>query len=200
MRARILIIEDIVSDAKLLELEVLKYNPDFVIKITDSLEQMKKELNEFKPNVILSDFDLKYFNAFHILRHLKNSKLNIPCIVVTGVINDEETVAQLILEGAVGFIQKKDLSHIRTSLKRVFDSVNSSFDTNFDIYESKLKLLFKIREMQCNFNNLAIDTPEIARLNEDFIQFTEQMIVEIKSSYTSLPLLSRNDLLGDTDI
>ncbi len=189
MKVRILIIEDVDTDAQLLKLEVLKYDPEMEIMISNSMEGLSELLLSFDPNVILSDFDLKTFNAFDVLELLAKLDLNIPCIIVTGVINDEEIVAKLILKGAIGFIQKKDLSHIRSSLHRVLSDLNTSFTSNFDTYEQKLRLLFKLKEMQFNFNKLAMDIPEISGIQQEFMEFTDQMMKEIEGSYSKLPLL-----------
>ncbi len=191
MEIKILIVEDVPTDAKFLELEVLKYNADADIQVTNSIEGLKASLNDFRPNVILSDFDLRSFTAFEVLEILKNHTTSIPCIIVTGVINDEETVARLVLNGAVGFIQKKDLSHIRLSLRRVLENLDHSFSSNFETYEGKLKMLFKLREMQFDLKRLSLDLPELGEFQGEFSTFAEEMMIDIQKSYEGLPLLKR---------
>ncbi len=190
--ARILIIEDNHADAKLIEHETIKFNSSVITRIINSLDDLIISISEFSPNIILSDFDLRSFNAFDVLNIIENSDQNIPCVIVTGVINDEETVARLVLKGAVGFIQKKNMSHLKEKLHQVLVELDNSFSTNFEIFESKLELLHRIRKIQFDFNQIVLNLPELSEFNTDFSENMEDIIVEIEGLYKKLPLLKGN--------
>ncbi len=187
--ARILIIEDNDIDAKLIERETIKFNSSVVVKIVKSLDDLISAISTFKPNVILSDFDMRTYNAFDVLNIIENSGLNIPCVIVTGIINDEETVARLILKGAVGFIQKKNMFHLKQKLHQVLVELDNSFSTNFEIFENKLQLLHRIRKVHFDLDQMAQKLPELSEFNAEFNNNIEDIITEIESLYKKLPLL-----------
>ncbi len=185
---RILIVEDNSIDAELIRLEVLKFNSESVIEMADNFKDFERSYKVFKPHIILCDFDLKRHNAFDVLDVLSNDNFKTPCVIITGVINDEETVAKLILNGAVGFIQKKDITHIRLELKRILIELDTSFSSNFNIVESKLRLIHRIKTIQANFYKLAMEMPSLMSFNEEFNENMEDLTNELESWFKNLPL------------
>jgi len=60
---RILILEDVPADAELEEHELRKSGLVFTSKVVDTREAFLKELDEFFPDLILSDYDLPSFGS-----------------------------------------------------------------------------------------------------------------------------------------
>lgn len=105
---KILIIEDTESDADLLLRELKKSGFIFTFKIVQTRESFEKALNNFNPNLILSDFNLPLFDglsAFHIKQKIVP---HIPFIIVSGAIGEERAV-ELIKIGVTDYTPKDKL-------------------------------------------------------------------------------------------
>lgn len=114
---RILLIEDYPEDAGLLKRELQKQNLEFELKISDSLENMEKLLFEYKPEVILADYNLNGFSGLDALNLLKKHNLDIPFIIVSGQIG-EETAVQAMKEGVHDYIMKGKLTRLGVAIER----------------------------------------------------------------------------------
>src|ERR1700741_1596296 len=86
---RVLLLEDVSTDADLIKRELRKSGIAFTARCIDTKEQFLRELETFKPQVILSDFSLGQFNAFEALEMLEQSGLDLPFILVTGSQSEE---------------------------------------------------------------------------------------------------------------
>ena len=78
-------------------------------------EGFLKELAEFSPDVIISDFSMPQFTALDALRLLNERKMDLPFIVVTGTGSEEVAVACL-KEGAYDYVVKENLKKLPISL------------------------------------------------------------------------------------
>src|SRR5437773_4234223 len=81
---RVLLVEDVSTDAELIKRELRKSGIGFVARCVDTKEEFLDGLQEFKPQVILSDFSLGQFNALEALELLEQRRLDLPFILVTG--------------------------------------------------------------------------------------------------------------------
>ena len=68
---RILILEDSPADAELEEHELRKSGLQFISKIVDTKEAFLKELDEFSPDIILSDYAMPSFSGSAALSIVK---------------------------------------------------------------------------------------------------------------------------------
>jgi PAS domain S-box-containing protein len=118
---RILMLEDVATDAELIERELRQGQIQFNCRCVDTPEDFCRELEEFSPNIILSDFSLPQFNALRALHLVKESGLDVPFILVTGSQSEEVAVA-CIREGADDYILKSSLrrlpSAVRSALRK----------------------------------------------------------------------------------
>ncbi|MGH7807891.1 MAG: response regulator, partial [Thermodesulfobacteriota bacterium] len=64
---RILIVEDVPSDLELVERELRKAKLAFRTKQVDTREAFLKELKDFTPDIILSDYSLPSFDGMSAL-------------------------------------------------------------------------------------------------------------------------------------
>ena len=119
---KILIIEDTEADSDLLLRELKKFGFVFTFEITQSRESFKKSLVEFKPNLILSDFNLPTFDglsAFYIKQEINP---DIPFIIVSGTIGEERAV-ELIKIGITDCAQKDKLFTLGQKIVRALKEV-----------------------------------------------------------------------------
>src|SRR5438128_1421567 len=121
---RILVIEDTVTDAELVEHELRKAKIVFASKRVDTKEGFLRELEEFAPDLILSDYSLPQFNGLDALRLLKERNNSTPFILVTGSLTEEVAVA-CMKEGANDYILKKSLKRLPTAVLNALAKIES---------------------------------------------------------------------------
>ncbi|HWP59396.1 MAG TPA: EAL domain-containing protein [Candidatus Acidoferrales bacterium] len=112
---RLLLIEDVATDAELVCHELRKAKIDFRWRRVETKEAFLNELEAFAPHAILADYHLPRFNAMEALRLLKQRKLDIPFILVTGS-QSEEVAVECMREGADDYILKTSLKRLPSAL------------------------------------------------------------------------------------
>ncbi len=114
---KVLIIED--SEADVLpiihELKKGDYHP--VYERVETSASVQKALREKSWDVILCGYDLPQFNASTAIALLKETKIDIPIIVVSGAVGEENAV-DCLLAGASDFVLKGNLSRLCPAVKR----------------------------------------------------------------------------------
>jgi len=121
---KILLLEDSLDDAILIEREIEKAGIVFTSLVVNKRIEFENALKEFKPDVILSDHSLPQFNsieAFKIFKeHQKDSDLLVPFILVTGHVSEEFAV-QSLKSGVDDYILKDRLKRLPVSIKHVLE-------------------------------------------------------------------------------
>ncbi len=109
---RILMLEDSEDDEMLVRYELEKLREPYFLKRVYKQETFIDALENFNPDIILSDYNLPAFNGHEALE-LKQfySHEIIPVLFVTGFLGEEKAV-ELIKKGANDFILKDNLSRL----------------------------------------------------------------------------------------
>lgn len=105
---RILILEDVATDAELMERELRKTEIPFTSRRVETKESFLKELNDFSPDIILADYKVPLFDGMSALKLARELAPSIPIIIVTGALRDEKA-ADCIKEGAADYVVKHHL-------------------------------------------------------------------------------------------
>src|SRR5437870_378078 len=104
---QVLLLEDRAADAELMVRELRKagYEPDW-----QRVETEREFTLRLVPNldIILSDFNLPGFNALQALRILAASGVDVPLIIVSGSLGDEQAV-ECLRQGATDYLLKDRL-------------------------------------------------------------------------------------------
>jgi len=110
MPLRMLILEDRPEDAELMLYELRKagFQPEVHRVDTEADFQAQLAAN---PDIILADYSLPQYGARQALQYLQERGLDIPFIVVTGALNDEEAAA-CIKEGATDYLRKDRMARL----------------------------------------------------------------------------------------
>ncbi|NQT24254.1 response regulator [candidate division KSB1 bacterium] len=116
----ILILEDVSTDAKLIELELKNAKLPILTKQVTNKEQFVKALDEFNPDLILSDYSLPEFTGMSAIEMAQERDKHIPLIVVTGAI-DEETAVDCMKAGAVDYVLKDHLGRLVPAVKSALE-------------------------------------------------------------------------------
>jgi len=103
---KILFAEDSAEDVELAEMELRRAGMDFESKRVESKPEFLNELISFKPDVVISDYNLPGFTGMDILKLvLENSPLT-PVIIQTGSLNEEIAVG-CMKAGAFDYVLKR---------------------------------------------------------------------------------------------
>ncbi|MBL7858441.1 MAG: PAS domain S-box protein [Cyclobacteriaceae bacterium] len=119
-KTKILHLEDQSSDAFLVERILNRANIESELKLVSSREDYILALEEFVPELILSDHNLPAFDSIEALKILRKSNLKIPFILVTGTVSEEFAV-EAMLAGADDYILKDRLQRLPVAIQRVLE-------------------------------------------------------------------------------
>lgn len=110
---RILILEDRVSDADLLEYALLDAGFVFTSLWASNKQAFLQGLEEFSPDLIISDYDLPQYNGALALTESKARLPEVPFILVTGALyKDPEKVGKILALGASDYVLKDHLDQL----------------------------------------------------------------------------------------
>ncbi|HOV62601.1 MAG TPA: response regulator, partial [Spirochaetia bacterium] len=114
---RALIVEDSEDDVLLLIRELKRGGYDMQFERVDTAEALRSALAKQKWDIIVSDYNMPHFTAFDALQLLKETKLDIPFIIVSGAIG-EETAVEMMRAGAHDFVRKGNLARLVPAIER----------------------------------------------------------------------------------
>ena len=113
---RILILEDVPMDAELMEYELSRTRIPFLSRRVDSRDSFLRELDDFQPDLILSDYTLPRFDGMTALSLARERVPSIPFLIVTGSVN-EETAVGCMKAGATDYLLKSNLARIGPAIE-----------------------------------------------------------------------------------
>lgn len=114
---RILIVEDNKTDVDLLHRELAKAEFSFESEVVESRVPFENALKNFSPHIILSDFSLPVFNGIAALKIAQQTCPEIPFIIVSGTIGEENAV-ELIKNGLTDYVLKDKLFSLLPKITR----------------------------------------------------------------------------------
>jgi PAS domain S-box-containing protein len=117
---RILILEDVPMDAELVEYELERASIPFLSRRVDSRDSFLRELEEFGPDLILSDYTLPRFDGMTALSLARERVPSIPFLIVTGSVN-EETAVGCMKAGATDYLLKSNLARIGPAIEAALE-------------------------------------------------------------------------------
>src|SRR5437763_7859990 len=120
---RILILEDIALHAELMERELHKANLLFSARRVVTKEDFLKELQIFKPDLILSDYHLPAFDGLSALSIAQERCPDVPFLFVSGTIG-EELAIETLKRGATDYILKQRMMHLAPAVQRALREVS----------------------------------------------------------------------------
>jgi two-component system NtrC family sensor kinase len=112
----VLVVEDETADFDLVVRGLKSSGIDAVCRRVDAEEDYRNQL-QARPDIILSDYVLPSFGALHALQLLADSGLDIPLIVLTGMVS-EETVVESMKRGAADYLLKDRMTRLGPAVRR----------------------------------------------------------------------------------
>ena len=179
---RVLLIEDSHEDAKLImrELHRAGFDPD-VCRVDAEADYLVAL--QSNPDIILADYTMPQFSGLRALDLLKKQRLEIPFILVSGTIGDEQAVAA-IKRGATDYLLKDRLA-------RLGSAVSHALKENITRKESE-RAEEAMRESEHKYRHLFEHLSEAAFL----IDSATGRILDTNACAGTMLGYSRADILG----
>ncbi len=106
---RILILEDSIVDAQLIEFELQEAGLVFTPNLVKTQHEFIQALQDFSPNIILSDYSISpTYNGSMALEQAKRARPDIPFILVSGHVT-EDLAIEILAHGATDYVLKHRL-------------------------------------------------------------------------------------------
>lgn len=108
---KILLVEDNIDDAEIIKRHLAKAGLKFSYTLVETRRDYMNALNEFKPELIISDYNLPTFNGMQALLMRKDMAPMVPFVLVTGSLN-EDIAVECMKAGADDYVIKENLTRL----------------------------------------------------------------------------------------
>jgi PAS domain S-box-containing protein len=119
-RVKILFVEDLPADAEMARREILKGGIDFTYELVDTEPGFRKQLDEFKPDIVVSDYSMPTFDGMSALKITRAHAKHLPFVMLTGSMNEETAVA-CMKAGANDYVIKEQIKRLPFAIKEAID-------------------------------------------------------------------------------
>ncbi len=178
-----LILEDSLTDAKLILREIKKPFPAIEHKVISSKADFFSELNsDRKISFILSDYNMPSFRGTDAYRILKQEGIDIPFLLITGSVKDEVAVEMLEL-GLDDYILKDRMSRLVPAIKAAIEKQRLRIE--------RKKILDNLKESERKYSTLAEISP-VGIFRKD----AEGKCVYVNKKYCELTGLKEEETFG----
>ncbi|HEY6862532.1 MAG TPA: EAL domain-containing protein [Burkholderiales bacterium] len=114
---RVLVIEDVAADVELELHELRRFGLRCEGRCVETEPDFRRELEDFRPHVILSDFSMPHFDGMTALAIARERHAEIPFIFVSGTIGEEYAIRAL-KNGATDYVLKTNLVRLPPAVER----------------------------------------------------------------------------------
>lgn len=152
---KILIVEDVPFDAELIERVLQKEGFHFSSRRVETRDGFIQALDEFLPDLILSDHSLPQFDSMSAFSIVKEKCPEVPFVLVTGSVSEEFAV-ECMKAGVDDYILKSSLVRLPSSINNIFSK--KKIIKERDIVESLNKRLKRVSENLKETNRDLVDS------------------------------------------
>lgn len=149
---KILIAEDVPTDAELVKREINKSFFKVTYKVVETRSDFTKAVIHFQPDLVITDYRMPTFDGMSALKIVIDLSPFTPVIVVTGSLN-EEIAVNCLKSGAVDYVLKE-------SLKRIGQAVLNALEQKLAKQE-KIKAEKALAESEERFRRLAENAQDL---------------------------------------
>lgn len=156
---RILNIEDSEQDVALITRHLSRAGYVLTSERVETPEAMKAALETRKWDVILCDYSMPHFDALSALALLKEMKLEVPFIIISGTVG-EEVAVEAMRAGAQDYLMKDNLVRLVPAIEReLYEAENRRERRRAE--EERAKLILQIESQRQRLNNIVANVPGI---------------------------------------
>jgi PAS domain S-box-containing protein len=160
-KLRVLMLEDTSTDAELTERELRKAGIAFTSMRVETRDAFVRAIEEFRPDIILSDYKLPDFNGMTALEIVQRTHPEVPVVMVTGALSDIEAV-ELIHAGAKDYVLKDRLARLAPAVQRALSAEQGA--------RARKAAEKALRESEAKFRTLVESTSDwIWEINEQSV-------------------------------
>lgn len=123
-KLRILLLEDNVSHAEIVEHVLRDGGLDFVLTRVETRDAFEDQLQHNAPDLVLSDYALPSFDGYTALSIAKEKLPEVPFIFVTGTMG-EEVAIETLKNGATDYVLKTRLGRLVPSVRRALSEAEA---------------------------------------------------------------------------
>lgn len=150
---KVLMLEDLKTDQELIKRGVLKVAPNAMFIIAQNKEEFEDKINWGGPDVILSDYNIPGYNGLQALLLVREKMPHVPFVFITGTLNNEEKVADAMLNGASGYILKNDLASLPAKLEQVLLREEAKFQEREVVLQRQRRKQLLLQKLQALVQN-----------------------------------------------
>lgn len=177
---RLLIVEDSAVDAKLLVRHIQREGYKVFSRRVDTAIEMQEALATEQWDIIISDYSMPQFSGIDALHLLESTKIDIPFIMVSGVMGEETAVA-VMRAGAHDYIMKDSLQRLVPTIER-------------EIREAERRQALRVAKEQINLLSQALAQSSSLVMMTD----TKGTIEYINPTFTQVTGYHVDDVIGDS--
>lgn len=107
-------------DARLIQHNIKAHGMDATFRLVSSRKDFEAALSEDEFDLVLVDFHLPDINALQAIQLLKENGINLPILLVSGLISGESAV-EVVKAGASDYILKDHLPRLVPAIRRALD-------------------------------------------------------------------------------
>ncbi len=167
---KVFVLEDMPVDLELVKRQARKFNPSVLFAVARHRGEFEEKVVTFQPDIVLSDYNLPDMNGLEALLYVREHLDSTPFIFITGILNDEEKVAEAILNGASGYLLKENLRNLPELLESVVQQNQQAMAKREVEWERRRTNQIKLRKSiamlkQINFpgtDEIALSLQEVA--------------------------------------
>jgi len=115
-KLRVLSLEDNPNDSELIQAQLETAWEEVELLRVETREAFIRALDEFAPDVVLSDFNLPDMNGREALHIVRETHAGIPVVMVTGALGDIEAV-ELVKLGARDYVMKDHMQRLTSAVR-----------------------------------------------------------------------------------
>lgn len=184
---RILLVEDDLNDAELNIREIIKIFPDTIFQRVDDKNSYIRMIENFNPDIILSDYNMPVFDGLSALRIANEMCPLTPFIVVTGSIN-EDTAVECMKAGATDYVLKDSLKRLGSAVIGAIKQRNLKKQR----IEDEESLIRERKLLRTLIDNLPVTI---------YVKDAEcRKIIANKADLEVIGVVSEKDIIGKTDL
>ncbi len=144
---RILLLEDYALDAELVQTQLLRKHPAWVVEHVNTRQRFFDAVTTRKPDIIVSDYSLPQFSGLEAFKMVDELGLNIPFIILTGYL-PEETARECIVTGIDDYVLKSSLPRLDHAIiqaiqKRSAQDERNDYAEQLGLSEARYRAIFE---------------------------------------------------------